>query len=136
MEQEPRAVAETDDAQRYAHMGPGLWLLRVLHGALIGAGAILPGISGGVLCVAFGVYEPVMAFLSHPVKTFRAQWRMFVPILLGGAAGRAGAAGCPGAPGKAGRTPAPRDALPRDDVLREAELRAGARGAALYSRSR
>lgn len=58
-----------------------------LQGVLIGTGAILPGISGGVLCVAFGVYEPVMAFLSHPVKTFRAQWRMFVPILLGGAAG-------------------------------------------------
>ena len=36
------------------------WALRVLQGALIGLGAVLPGISGGVLCVVFGIYKPVM----------------------------------------------------------------------------
>ena len=87
MEQEPRAVAETDDAQRYAHMGPGLWLLRVLHGALIGAGAILPGISGGVLCVMFGIYRPMMALLAHPFRTFRIYYRLFIPVILGWAVG-------------------------------------------------
>ena len=87
MEQEPRAVAETDDAQRYAHMGPGLWLLRVLHGALIGAGAILPGISGGVLCVMFGIYRPMMALLAHPFRTFRIYYSLFIPVILGWAVG-------------------------------------------------
>ena len=87
MEQEPRAVAETDDAQRYAHMGPGLWLLRVLHGALIGAGAILPGISGGVLCVMFGIYRPMMALLAHPFRSFRIYYRLFIPVILGWAVG-------------------------------------------------
>lgn len=59
------------------------WLYRVLKGALIGTGAILPGISGGVLCVALGVYRPMMALLSHPIKELKRQWRFFLPILLG-----------------------------------------------------
>ena len=42
-------------------------VLRVLQGMLIGVGAVLPGISGGVLCVVFGIYKPVMELLSSPV---------------------------------------------------------------------
>jgi putative membrane protein len=59
------------------------WALLCVQGALVGAGAILPGISGGVLCVAFGIYEPMMALLSHPVRSFRTYYRMFVPFLIG-----------------------------------------------------
>ena len=51
-------------------------VLRVLQGMLIGVGAVLPGISGGVLCVVFGIYKPVMELLSQPrlkkFKTHRA----------------------------------------------------------------
>lgn len=39
-------------------MSPKRWLLRVIQGILVGSGAILPGISGGVLCVSFGLYQP------------------------------------------------------------------------------
>ena len=35
-------------------------LFRVIQGAFIGLGAVLPGISGGVLCVVFGIYKPIM----------------------------------------------------------------------------
>jgi len=35
-----------------------------IQGAIVGVGAILPGISGGVLCVAFGICEPMMALLT------------------------------------------------------------------------
>ena len=52
-------------------MSIGQWLMHVLHGALIGVGAILPGVSGGVMCVLFGIYQPMMALLSHPGKAFR-----------------------------------------------------------------
>ena len=38
-------------------------LLLAIQGAIVGTGAILPGVSGGVLCVAFGIYEPMMALL-------------------------------------------------------------------------
>ena len=40
--------------------------LRVLQGALIGLGAVLPGISGGVLCVVFGFYTVIMDSLPIP----------------------------------------------------------------------
>lgn len=67
--------------------GAGQWLLRVLHGALIGVGAILPGVSGGVLCVLFGIYQPMMALLSHPVKAFKTYYRLFIPVIIGWAIG-------------------------------------------------
>lgn len=63
------------------------WMILLLQGALIGTGAILPGVSGGVLCVAFGIYEPMMELLAHPFQSFRKYYRMFIPILIGGALG-------------------------------------------------
>ena len=46
-----------------AQKNPLSWLFHVLQGALIGVGAILPGVSGGVLMVIFGIYQPIMARL-------------------------------------------------------------------------
>ncbi|MDL2317558.1 DUF368 domain-containing protein [Eubacteriales bacterium OttesenSCG-928-A19] len=63
------------------------WLLRVIKGALIGVGAILPGISGGVLSVVLGIYRPLMRFLAHPVKTFKRHASFLIPILIGFAIG-------------------------------------------------
>ena len=68
-------------------MTPAKWLLRLLQGAIIGAGAVLPGISGGVLCVVFGIYQPMMELLAHPFRMFKKYYKMFIPILLGVAAG-------------------------------------------------
>lgn len=50
---------------------------------IIGLGAILPGISGGVLCVVFGIYQPMMEFLAHPIKSFRRLIRLLLPVLIG-----------------------------------------------------
>ncbi len=61
----------------------GQWILDIVKGALIGGGAILPGISGGVLAVAFGVYQPLMALIAHPIRTLRQSWVLFVPLLIG-----------------------------------------------------
>lgn len=58
-----------------------------IQGAIVGVGAILPGISGGVLCVAFGIYEPMMALLTHPIKSFKTYYKMFIPFLIGWALG-------------------------------------------------
>lgn len=65
----------------------GIWLLRVLQGALVGGGAILPGISGGVLLVTFGIYQPMMALLSHPIRSFGKHYKLFIPFLIGWLAG-------------------------------------------------
>ena len=61
----------------------GEWLLRVFQGIIIGSGAILPGISGGILCVAFGLYQPMMSLLARPAKTVKKAWRLFLPVGIG-----------------------------------------------------
>lgn len=66
---------------------PGLMLMRVLQGALIGGGAILPGVSGGVLAVVFGIYRPMMAFFSHPFKELKKNLWLFIPVIIGVALG-------------------------------------------------
>ncbi|HPV99777.1 MAG TPA: DUF368 domain-containing protein [Oscillospiraceae bacterium] len=60
-----------------------LWMIRLFQGILIGGGAILPGISGGVLCVTFGLYRPMMALLSHPERNFARYYKMFLPVAIG-----------------------------------------------------
>ena len=66
--------------------------MRLLQGAVIGTGAVLPGVSGGVLMVVFGVYEPVMALLAHPLRAFREHMRLLLPMLAGVALGFLGIA--------------------------------------------
>lgn len=63
------------------------FLFSVLRGALIGTGAILPGISGGVLCVVLGIYQPMMALLSDPLHEIKKRFGFFLPILIGFALG-------------------------------------------------
>ena len=68
------------------------WVLRVLQGMLVGVGAVLPGISGGVLCVVFGVYKPVMELLSNPFKKFKTHVPRLLPVIVGAALGFLGVA--------------------------------------------
>ena len=58
-------------------------LLHILEGAIVGVGAILPGVSGGVLCVSFGMYEPLMELLTEPKAALKKNHRMFVPFIFG-----------------------------------------------------
>lgn len=68
-----------------------LFLYRVFSGVLIGGGAILPGVSGGVLCVVFGIYRALMEFLSriltHPVQALKKHFGLFLPVGIGCALG-------------------------------------------------
>ena len=68
------------------------FLIRMLQGCLIGLGAVLPGISGGVLCVIFGIYNPVMEFLAEPFRTYKTHLPKLFPVILGGAVGFLGVA--------------------------------------------
>ena len=58
-------------------------LLKVLQGALIGLGAVLPGISGGVLCVVFGIYKTIMEFLADPIRKFKTHVPKLFPYGIG-----------------------------------------------------
>lgn len=63
------------------------WLRDLLCGFLIGAGAILPGVSGGVLAVVFDIYRPFMEVLTRPRTAIPKYWKWFPPIALGWCAG-------------------------------------------------
>lgn len=58
-------------------------LFHLFQGALIGLGAVLPGISGGVLSVVFGVYKPLMEFLADPFHRFKSHVPRLLPYILG-----------------------------------------------------
>ena len=63
------------------------WLLRVVKGVLVGVGFITPGLSGGVLAVVFGIYEPLMRWLGNLREKFLQNLVYFVPVGIGGALG-------------------------------------------------
>ena len=62
-------------------------LLRAAQGVIIGAGAILPGISGGVLAVVFGIYRPMMEVLTHPKSALARHLPLLLPVGVGWAVG-------------------------------------------------
>lgn len=52
-------------------------------GLLLGAAAILPGVSAGVLSVALGIYQLVMEFLANPLRNLPRDIRWILPIGIG-----------------------------------------------------
>ena len=55
---------------------------RLLVGALIGAGGVAPGVSGGAIAVMLGIYDRMAHLAAHPTEAARA-WRFCVPMGLG-----------------------------------------------------
>ncbi len=58
-----------------------------LKGIAIGAGAILPGISSGVLCVIFGIYETLLNCVLNFFKNIKYNFKILFPIVLGSLCG-------------------------------------------------
>ena len=54
-----------------------------LKGILLGAGAILPGISSGVLCVVFGLYEPIINSILNFFKSIKKNFNFLFPLFFG-----------------------------------------------------
>ena len=63
------------------------WFIRLLKGALVGIGFILPGLSGGVLAVIFGIYDPLIRFLANLKHKFVKNIMFFLPVAIGAAIG-------------------------------------------------
>ncbi len=59
------------------------FLIRMLKGAVIGIGMIIPGVSGGTLAVLLGIYEEMIIKISSLRKEFKASFIYLFPILLG-----------------------------------------------------
>lgn len=63
------------------------FILEFSKGILIGAGCILPGISSGVLCVIFGIYEKLLDSILNFFTDIRGNFKFLFPIALGGVVG-------------------------------------------------
>ncbi len=68
-------------------------ILWIIQGFIVGVGAILPGVSGGTLCYAFGIYDPILEVLSSPIKAIKKHWFMLIFVFVGGGLGFIGFAG-------------------------------------------
>lgn len=60
-----------------------MFLLWLLEGIVVGFGAILPGVSGGTLCVAFGMYRPIIDTLAHVRSGIRKHGLMLLTFFAG-----------------------------------------------------
>ena len=56
-------------------------------GILLGAGAILPGVSSGVICVILGMYDKLIDAIFNLFKNFKKNFLYLLPIGLGGIIG-------------------------------------------------
>lgn len=62
-------------------------VIKMLKGILIGVGAILPGVSGGMIAAAFNIYDKLIAALDEltrrPIKAILSIWQYLVGIVIG-----------------------------------------------------
>ena len=58
-----------------------------IKGIAIGSGAILPGISSGVLCVVFGIYEDLLDHILNFFSDIKKHTKFLLPIFIGAGIG-------------------------------------------------
>ncbi len=68
-------------------------LLWFFEGIIVGFGAIMPGLSGGTLSVAFGMYLPIIWIISHPKENIGKYGKMLVVFGIGCLVGFIGLSG-------------------------------------------
>lgn len=59
------------------------FIKHIFFGIAIGSGAILPGISSGVLCVIFGIYDKLVHSVLNFFSNMKKNFFFLFPILLG-----------------------------------------------------
>ena len=59
------------------------FVLDIFKGIALGAGCILPGISSGVLCVIFGIYEKLLDSILHFFSDSKNNFKFLFPIIIG-----------------------------------------------------
>jgi len=63
------------------------FIIDLIKGVVIGSGAILPGISSGIICVALGIYENLLDRIANFFKSPWENLKFFTPLIIGGAIG-------------------------------------------------
>ena len=59
------------------------YIVSIIKGIFIGAGAIVPGVSSGVLCVIFGIYEKLLDAVLGFFKEIKKNIKFLLPIGIG-----------------------------------------------------
>ncbi len=57
----------------------------ILQGIVVGVANIIPGVSGGTMMVAMGVYDKLIHSITHLRKEFLKSLKFLIPILIGAA---------------------------------------------------
>lgn len=57
--------------------------LNIVRGMIIGLANIIPGVSGGTMMVAMGIYDQLIHSITHLVKEFKKSFRFLLPIFIG-----------------------------------------------------
>ena len=63
------------------------FLSNCLKGIAIGSGAILPGISSGVFCVIFGIYDKLLNSILNFFSDIKNNFKFLFPIIVGSVLG-------------------------------------------------
>lgn len=58
-------------------------LKKFLQGIVIGVANIIPGVSGGTMMVAMGIYDKLIHSITHLRKEFKESLRFLIPIFVG-----------------------------------------------------
>lgn len=56
---------------------------KLLQGIVIGTANIIPGVSGGTMMVAMGIYDKLIHSITHLFKEFRESMKFLLPIFIG-----------------------------------------------------
>lgn len=63
------------------------FIKNVLAGVLIGIGCVLPGVSGGVMAVSFGLYRPMLDAVLGFFRDVKHNFLFLIPLAIGGCIG-------------------------------------------------
>lgn len=55
----------------------------ILRGAVIGIANIIPGVSGGTMMVAMGIYDKLIHAITHLKSEWKSALRLLIPIVIG-----------------------------------------------------
>ncbi len=58
-------------------------LKTILQGIAVGISNIIPGVSGGTMMVAMGLYDKLIHAITHLKKEFKQSLKLLIPIFLG-----------------------------------------------------
>ena len=59
---------------------------KLLQGMVVGIANIIPGVSGGTMMVAMGLYDKLIHAITHLKSEFKNSMKLLIPIFIGAGA--------------------------------------------------